>query len=216
MTSSLVPQDLVEYIESEIVPRYDSFDMGHQRDHARAVMEQAMELCRHYDVDPRVVYVAAAYHDTGLCEDRKTHHLVSGRIVREDRNLRKWFCEQEIEVIAQAAEDHRASLDHEPRTICGKIIAEADRQIIIDVVIRRAIQFGLKNCPDLTREQHVSRAAEHLREKYSEGGYLKLWIPESPNAGRLKELRELIDDRNKLLGRIDGIYADELLLKKKK
>jgi len=205
----MLQTELTEYIEKEIIPLYDSFDLGHRRDHVYAVINQAMDFCPYYDVDPRMVYTAAAYHDTGLCDNRKTHHLASGQIVRSDRNLRNWFSETEIETIARAAEDHRASLDHEPRSIYGKIIAEADRQIIIDVVIRRAVQYGLKNHPNLTRGEHVDRVAGHIREKYGEGGYLKLWIPESPNAVRLKELRELIANSGKLKEKIDSIYVDE-------
>ena len=103
-------KSLVEYIESRIIPMYDGFDAGHGRDHVRAVIEEAVRLAGFYPVDLNMVYAAAAYHDTGLSVDRKTHHLESGRIVREDRGLRRWFTEPQIEVIAQAAEDHRASL----------------------------------------------------------------------------------------------------------
>jgi len=157
-----------------------------------------LRLTSYYDVDYDMVYTAAAYHDTGLCEDRKTHHEVSERIIRADVNLRKWFTEEQMVTIAQAAFDHRASSDHEPRTIYGKIIAEADRQIDAVTVIRRTIQFGLKNYPELDREGYWQRTYSHLLEKYGDGGYLKLWIPESSNAARLEELRVIIRDKTAL------------------
>ena len=103
---------------------------------------QALTLSRFYDVDPELVYTAAAYHDTGLCADRKTHHVVSARIIREDARLREWFSEEQIETIAQAAEDHRASSDHAPRTVYGRLIAEADRQIIPETVIARTMAYS--------------------------------------------------------------------------
>ena len=145
-----------------------------------------------------MVFAIAAYHDTGLEVDRKTHHLESGRIVRSDLNLRRWFSEEQIEVMARAVEDHRASSDHEPRSIYGKIVAEADRQIDPDTIIRRTVQYGLSHYPELDREGHWERTLEHLLEKYAEGGYLRLWIPESSNAQRLKELQVLIKDRKAL------------------
>lgn len=43
---------------------------------------------------------------------------------------------------AQAAEDHRASGRSEPRSIYGKLVAEADRVIDCETIIRRTIQFG--------------------------------------------------------------------------
>lgn len=200
---------LKEYIENEILPRYDSFDRGHGRDHALYVIGQGQYLAGFYDVDPDIVYVACACHDLGLREDRKTHHLISGRIIREELPLSRWFTPEEVETIAQAAEDHRASLDHEPRSIYGKIVAEADRQIIPETVIRRTVQFGLKNYPELDKEGHWQRTLEHLDEKYAEGGYLKLWIPQSPNAERLEELRRLISDRDGLRVMFESIYSAE-------
>ena len=184
--------DLQTYIESEIIPRYAAFDEAHRVDHARTVIEQSLKLAEYYDVNRDMVYATAAYHDTGLTEGRERHHLVSGRIIREDANLRKWFSEEQIETMAQAAEDHRASSDHEPRSIYGRIVAEADRIIDGETIVRRTIQFGLSHYPELDREGHWERMCAHLKEKYDYGGYLKLWIPESPNAARLEEFRQNI------------------------
>ena len=189
-----IDSDLVYYIEQDILPRYDHFDAAHQRNHAEEVIERSLALAEHYEVDNDMVYAIAAYHDTGLCEGRDTHHLVSGRIIREDKRLRKWFDESQIETMAQAAEDHRASSGHEPRSIYGKIVAEADRLISPEKVIRRTIQFGLDHSPELDKEGQYQRFKAHLLEKYSDTGYLRLWIPESDNAVRLEELRKIIRD----------------------
>ena len=170
------------------------------------VIAQSLKLAEHYDVDRDMVYVIAAYHDTGLAVDRKTHHLESGRIIRSDRSLRKWFNEGQIETMAQAVEDHRASSDHEPRSIYGKIVAEADRQIDPETIIRRTVQYGLSHYPELDREGHWQKMLDHLNEKYAEGGYLRLWIPESDNAGKLKELHEIIKDRDYLESLFDRFY----------
>lgn len=130
-------------------------------------------------------------------------------IVRKDQNLRQWFSEEEIETIAQAAEDHRASNKGEPRSIYGRILAEADRVIDPHQIIRRTIQYGLSNYPELNIEGHWERTVEHLLEKYAEGGYLRLWIPESPNAAHLEELRSIIRDRIRLRQIFDRIFDEE-------
>lgn len=195
-----------QYIESEIIPRYDNFDAAHGRDHVEYVIAQSLKLAEHYDVDRDMVYVIAAYHDTGLAVERKTHHLESGRIIRSDQSLRQWFNEGQIETMAQAVEDHRASSDHEPRSIYGKIVAEADRQIDPETIIRRTVQYGLSHYPELDREGHWQKMLDHLNEKYAEGGYLRLWIPESDNAGKLKELHEIIKDRDYLESLFDRFY----------
>ena len=194
----MVNPAIIAYVEQEILPRYEHFDAAHQRNHADEVIERSLALAEHYEVDNDMVYTIAAYHDTGLCEGRDTHHLVSGRIIREDKKLRDWFTEDQIETMAQAAEDHRASSGHEPRSIYGKIVAEADRLISPEKVIRRTIQFTQDYFPDYDKEQQFQRFREHLMEKYSDTGYLKLWLPESENAPRLEELRKIIRDEHKM------------------
>ena len=200
---------LEAYVEAEIIPRYRHFDKAHQEDHARVVIRQALELAQYYDVDTDIVYAAAAYHDTGLAVDRATHHLESGKIIRGDDRLREWFTADEIELIAEAAEDHRASAKTAPRSIYGRLIAEADRQIDPMTIIRRTIQFGLSHYPELSPEEHWERTLEHLQEKYGDGGYLHLWIPESPNAARLEELRKLIREPSSLRPVFDRLFAEE-------
>ena len=98
----------------------------------------------------------------------------------------------------EAVEDHRASSDHEPRSIYGKIVAEADRIIDTDTTLRRTVQYGLKQKPAADEAWHYQRFHKHLMEKYAPGGYLKLWLPDSKNAERLKELQSIIADEVRL------------------
>ena len=197
-----------DYVEKEIIPRYASFDAAHREEHVRSVIEKSQKLARFYDVNPEILYLAAAYHDLGLCEGREQHHMVSGRIIREDKNLSRWFSREEIELAAQAAEDHRASGKNPPRTIYGKIIAESDRQIIPETVVRRTVLYGFDHYPSFNRQQMWERTVSHLHEKYAEGGYLKLWIPESDNARQLESLRALIKDEPRLHQLFDAIYDE--------
>ena len=213
---------LEKYIFEEVVPRYASFDAAHKEDHALTVISQALELLDGRDgwvaeqadvepfwltaVDRAMLLTAAACHDLGLVNGRERHHLDSGIIIRADQRLREWFTEEQIEVIAQAAEDHRASGKGAPRSIYGMLIAEADRVIDQETIIRRTIQFGLKHYPDLCREGQMERAREHLVEKYGRGGYLRLWIPWSSNAVRLNDLQDLIADLEALTSTIDMIF----------
>lgn len=213
---------LEKYIFEEVVPRYASFDAAHKEDHALTVIRQALELldgrdswaAAQADVEPQwltpvsraMLMTAAACHDLGLVNGRERHHLDSGIIIRADQRLREWFTEEQIEVIAQAAEDHRASGKGAPRSIYGMLIAEADRVIDQETIIRRTIQFGLKHYPDLCREGQLQRAREHLVEKYGRGGYLRLWIPWSSNAARLNALQDLIADHDALDLEVTRIY----------
>lgn len=190
----VINAELKKYVEQNIIPQYDSFDKAHQRDHVLMVIQQSLELAEKLGADADMAYAIAAYHDTGLCEGREHHHEVSARIIRADQTLRKWFAEEQINIMADAAEDHRASSGHEPRTIYGRIVAEADRFIDADTIIRRTIQYGIDHYPELDREGHYQRMLSHLHEKYGRNGYLHLWFEDSPNAERLRQLQGIIDD----------------------
>ena len=199
--------EIKRFLEETIVPQYDGFDAGHQRDHVHTVMAQAMQMAQHYpEADKCLLLTAAAYHDLGLANGREEHHIHSARIIRGDERLKQWFDDDEINIIADAAEDHRASSNHEPRTIYGRIVSEADRVINSDTIVRRAIQYGLAHEPELDREGQFNRLMDHMREKYAEGGYLRLWIPESDNARNLAAFRELLADGPAFRQMFDQIY----------
>ncbi|MDE7165902.1 MAG: HD domain-containing protein [Bacteroidaceae bacterium] len=188
-----VNRELVSYIEAEILPRYDLFDRAHRRPHAEMVIHRSLKLAEQLNANADMAYTIAAYHDTGLAEGREHHHKVSARIIRNDPNLRRWFSEEEINIMANAAEDHRASADRPPRTLYGRIVADADRFINPESIIRRTILYGLDHYPTLSREEHFQRMADHLRKKYGRGGYLHLWVEQSDNAYQLEQLRLIID-----------------------
>lgn len=223
-----IREDLHKYVFEEIVPEYAGFDPAHREDHALTVIGQAMLLSERMPqwlsampaeetalwnepVDREILFTAAACHDLGLVNGRERHHLDSGTIIRNDSRLPEWFSPQQIEIIAQAAEDHRASGKAAPRSIYGMIVAEADRVIDGETIIRRTIQFGFTHYPDLDREAHITRAIGHLREKYGRGGYLKLWIPWSDNAARLDDLQKTIADDSAIYRETARIY-DSLFL----
>lgn len=205
----MIPTTLIHYIETEIIPRYELFDKAHNLSHVRTVIEESLSLATKYNVNESMAYTIAAYHDTGLCRDRATHHLISGTILKQDETLRQWFSEEEIDTMKEAVEDHRASADHEPRSIYGKIVAEADRVIDPVVTLRRTVQYGLKQKPEAGEEWHYQRFHQHLMEKYAPSGYLKLWFPESENAKRLKELQKIIADEKQLKNTFQQLFAEE-------
>ena len=205
MTS--INTEIQDYVERNIIPLYDRFDKAHRRDHVRMVIEQSMALAAQMDVDADMVYVIASYHDIGLCEGRERHHEVSARMLLADNELRKWFSESQLQTMAEAVEDHRASSDHAPRSLYGRIVAEADRFIDPDTIVRRTVQYGMEHYPELDKEGHYGRMVQHLREKYGRGGYLHLWFDHSPNAEHLEILRQIIDDENILKKKFEEYYG---------
>ena len=209
MINNTASLDLVEFVETKILPKYANFDKAHNMEHVTRVIRNSMALARTTGADVNMVYVIAAYHDLGMSGPRAIHHITGGKLLMQDMRLRKWFSESQIKIMKEAVEDHRASASHAPRSMYGKIVAEADRDIDPDMVLRRTVQFGLANYPEKSRDEQWKRFCDHLENKYSNNGYIRLWIPGSENEKKLKALREIIADRHKLLQIFNDIYQQE-------
>ena len=207
--SSTPSLDLVEFIETQILPRYAAFDRAHNMEHVTRVIRSSLELVKTTGADVNMAYTIAAYHDLGMIGHRADHHIRGGKILATDARLKKWFSPEQIKIMKEAVEDHRASASRAPRSIYGKIVAEADRDIDTETVVRRTVQFGLSNYPEMDKEGHWKRFKEHMDNKYSKDGYIRLWIPNSPNARKLSELRDLIAQPGRLRETFERVFAEE-------
>lgn len=209
MINNTASLDLVEYVETQILPRYAEFDKAHNLSHVTQVIRRSMDLAKRTGADMNMVYVIAAYHDLGLCGPRAIHHKTSGKILIQDARLKHWFSPEQLKIMKEAVEDHRASASHLPRSIYGKIVAEADRDLRPETVIRRTIQFGLANYPELDKEGHWKRFCQHMNEKYSVNGYIRLWIQGSENERNLNQLRSLIVQPMEMRKVFDSLFLEE-------
>lgn len=186
------------FVELQILPRYNAFGQSHGLGHVQRVIRNSLALAAVTGADVNMVYVIAAYHDLGMKGPRAIHHLTGGKILMADARLRRWFSAEQLKIMKEAVEDHRASSSRAPRSIYGKIVAEADRDLEPNVVFSRAVLFGFENYPKMNEEQMWERFQSHMREKYGRTGYLRLWIPGSPNAKNLEVIRKTIDSETEL------------------
>ena len=60
----------------------------------------------------------------------------------------------------------------------------------------------------MSHEEHWKRFVEHMEQKYSDAGYIKLWIHGSENEKNLITLRNIIKDKEKLRDVFEKFYAD--------
>lgn len=207
----MINKEIKNYIETMIIPKYADFDKGHNLEHVKTVIDESLNLAKSCGVNLDYAYVIAAYHDLGLSDGREFHHIASGKILEADMSLRQWFSPDEIKLMKEAVEDHRASSKNPPRSIYGKIVAEADRDINPLKIIKRTIQYSIAHSPSPDKEHHWNNLLNHMAEKYAEGGYMKLWFENSKNSERLKELRKIIANQNNLRNIFLKLYDEELI-----
>ena len=201
-------KSLLTYLYQQIIPIYRHFDQAHQMDHVETIIINSLEIAKEYDVDMDMVYVIACFHDIGIKYGRNDHHLTGGLFLYKDEELKKYFTEEQRIIMKEAVEDHRASNEHEPRSIYGKIIAEADRDIDPNIVILRTVQYSLKHYSELDFEEHFQRAYNHIEEKYGPNGYLKLWLETKKNREGLNQIHQLLKNKNEIKSIIFSHYQN--------
>ena len=195
-----INEDLKKYIEENIFPVYSKNEPAHNIDHIKYVINRSFKFADTVpDINYDMVYTIAAYHDISHHIDTKRHEIISGEIMSKDENLKKFFSKEELNVIKEAIEDHRASSDHEPRSIYGKIVSTADRNNTVESCLRRSYFYGKKLEPNFTDEELFERAYKHLNMKFGENGYAKFFFKDEEYENFLKDIRELLSDKKKFI-----------------
>ena len=197
----MVNENLKKYVENEILPEYQKNEEAHGRSHIEYVIKRSFELVKEnqLSVDENMVYLIAAYHDFGHHIDRKHHEKVSAEIMEKDQNLIQFFHPEQLQIIKEAIEDHRASAEEEPRSIYGKIVSSADRNSSIEQCFERTYSYGKKHTPEASDQELYERAYEVLKKKFGKDGYAKFFFKDETYEKFLKDIRELLEDKEKFI-----------------
>ena len=200
-------KELDKFIERTI-EKYKKFDGAHDDNHARMVIKNSEYIASNMMKDEKIelnmnmVKVIAAMHDLGLAYDRETHHTKSGEIVRKEKMLRKFFTEDQIELIAKSVEEHRASYKGEYTSVYSKIVSDADRMNDINTMIDRTYKWNRKHYPDKNDKEIYDEVINHLQDKFGEKGYARFNTKYAEDV--LNQSRKIIMNNEEF----DKIYKD--------
>ncbi len=205
MYENIVTAELLEYIQNKVFPVYNLNGKAHDINHIRTVLERAFEISGPYksNLNFDMLYTAVAYHDIGDHIDRENHEKVSAKWMIEDEKLKQFFNDEQREEIRQAIEDHRSSKGGVPRNLYGKILASADKNVDVDVFMKRSYEYGLEHYKELNQEQQIQRVYEHAINKFGKGGYAvdKYYVEDKKYFEYLNELQRLIDNKDEFFDR---------------
>lgn len=212
MIEDLINVSLKKYIEETLFPEYNKNERGHDIKHIQDVIRRSFKLIdqNKLDVNENIVYVVAAYHDIGHHIDRKKHEIISAEIMSKDENLKKFFSKEELLLIKEAIEDHRASAEHEPRSIYGKIVSSADRNTSVEVTLKRCYSYNKKHSQNLMENEVIEKCRRFLLEKFGEDGYArsKMYFDDKEYEKYLYDITELALNSEKFsmeIKRVNGI-----------
>lgn len=196
----MINKELKEYIENNIFPKYNKNDEGHNLDHIKYIIERSLKFAKTIqDINVDMVYTIATYHDLGYHIDQKNHEKISSEMLLKDDMLKQFFTEEEIKIMADAVYDHRASMEEEPRTIYGKIISSADRNVDITSLLKRTYSYCKKANPNASLDEIIKESRQHLIDKYGSYGYAKekMYFDDPDYQHFLEDIKNLTNDKEK-------------------
>ena len=167
--------NLQNYIKEKIFPKYNKY-YSHGMMHINSVINNMMILADYYNLDKNMAYVIASYHDIGLNVNRENHEYESGKILSNDKELKKYFDNEKIQIMKEAVEDHRGSKKERPRNFYGECVSDSDRDFDIQILAKRQIATSLKNYPDLKIfDKHFKRCYDYICRRINSNGVFNLW-----------------------------------------
>lgn len=204
----MIRKELKEYIENTIFKEYEKNEKGHGIDHIKYVINRSLNIFNTQEnLNEEMVYVIAAYHDIGHHIDKDNHEKVSAEILIKDTNLKNFFTEEELKIMHDAVEDHRASNSEEPRNIYGKIVSTADRNVSVEESLKRAYSYTKKHNPTFTEEEIYEECRRHLNKKFGRNGYAvnKIYFEDKEYIDYLEKMDEITTDKEKFDKELDRI-----------
>lgn len=160
---------------------YDTFDIGHDRDHMEGVREFAVTLAEKYCPEKlEIVYVSATLHDIGLSASRDQHEKYGYELVRKDQTLKSVYSEEDFNFILEAIREHRASSGN-PQSTVAKIVSDADKAYSDTYgLLNRSYKYEKARNPSLDMYEVLEIASSYLTLKFGEDGTGKrLYFEES-------------------------------------
>lgn len=193
----IMNEKLQKYLDEKVMPKNDLNDEGHNAFHVNYVRRRSMKFAIMIgNVNLDMVDTIAVYHDVGHSIDSKNHEKISAKILYEDENLREFFDKDEIIVMMEAIEDHRASDGTIPRSIYGKIVSSADRNTSVNELLKRTYAYRLKHMPDAELDLIIEDSKKHAINKFGVNGYAisKMYFFDDEYENFLREIQELVSD----------------------
>jgi len=146
-------------------PYYDKGDKAHTIAHADEVCKLALKM-NNGEYKEKLVVLSAYIHDIFNSKDRAKHHKLAYKYVlaAEDKFLKE-LNKKELELVAYATLQHRASYKGKFFSKLSEILSSADRGAPkFEPIVIRCMQFN---------NEDIDGVVDHVKDKYAKSGYAK-------------------------------------------
>lgn len=187
---------LHKHVEDKIFPQYAQNDKAHGLCHIREVIRRAFRLNKSFklQLEPDLIFAIAAYHDLGKHIDSDHHEIVSAELFRQDAEMTKFFAPAQINLIAEAIEDHRSRKSDNPRSVYGQLISSADRNTRVEMVFVRSFFVGKDYQPEATVAEHLDFNFHRLAQRYSLDDPENMFFADQEYRNFLTAMRKLLQN----------------------
>ena len=198
-----VNPELKKYIENKVFPEYEKNDQGHGILHIREVIRRgfALNSTLKLGLDENMIYAITACHDLGKYIDHENHNLIAAKIFIENEDMKRFFTDEQRQIIKEAIEDHRSSLEDTPRSIYGKLVSSADRNTRIEIVFIRSFFVGKWRTPDENIEDFLDFTFKRLTKRYGKEKPENMFLEDETYKTFLQDMRNLLKDEIKFKNR---------------
>ena len=197
--------ELVNYMNEIVQFHYNKNDKAHDINHAEYVINRSLKFAKKItNIDYEIVYCVAAYHDVAHHIDAKNHEELSAQMLSKDDRLRDFFTAEQIKIMSEAVEDHRSSMDGEPRSIYGKIVSSADRNTEVTTTLKRCYSYNRKHYPELSESQVIEECRLFIIKKFGINGYArtKMYFDDELYKKYLDDIIDLVSNKEKFYSTI--------------
>lgn len=154
---------------------YKNNDDAHNMKHVNEVLSNMLHIIVRHDyvgINYNIVFMCAVCHDLFTGTNRKIHHILAANYVIEKSDIfLNRFNKDEINTIANAVLEHRASGLMETSNFYSRLLKTADKGVPdLNKTLKRTIEFNLNK--GFSVEQQLDNVLSHIDEKFYRDGYL--------------------------------------------
>lgn len=170
--------ELRDQIIKDFSDKWEINDKAHRQNHFEAVFQCALRISKDLELeyDPKLMLFVAYFHDM-FAWSRVNHHELSWHwMMSTDHPLiLKNLSASETTMVAWACHQHRASFKGKFKGPFSELMNSADRELPGNVqqMLDRAVKFREKLHPEMSEDERMAGAIEHLKEKFGAGGYAR-------------------------------------------
>ena len=164
--------DILHYIDINILPNYLKNDNAHNLEHIYYVLKKSFHIANSIkeEIDYNIVYLLASSHDAEYHIDYATHEEIVANKFLNNPFWEKYFSQDTRNLIYKSLKFHDTKIDRQKLDIYSQILRTADCEVDINVLLNRMYNFRLYYFNQMTINEIIDDSYNYLIILFGEDG----------------------------------------------